>query len=605
MGVNGLLKFLQPQTTPRAISHFAGKTLGVDGYAWLHRAAVYCAEELLRDTPPTRLVQSIDSHVQLFQMHGVKLYFVFDGGRIAMKGRVEAQRRKQRESARAQYAMNGDISKGRQGIEIKPEHAAMVMKCLHARGIPCTVAPYEADAQLVYLEQNGHIDAVLSEDSDMVIFGAKVLITKADARSGKCAVIHAENLPAPLNTPEGRRAVAILAGCDYSRGVYGLGPVKATQMVHKHKSDLKIICESLLKSGQIDKEFETAAMAADLAFQYQRVWNPKKCVLDYLNPVPEELQDQLADSIIGASKKRQDAHRIAVGSIHPDNNTELKIPQDILNLASKLPLYVPARKRVMEDISFSVDKRLRTQTSANYCISPFFKQLPTPDSSFEGSISAFEDEVVLKKESQLKLHSPPPEAQKSVSGEQHGSSVKIEAPTSFSFSAASKTNTLPIVKCGNITLKPINARTADTSKKAVETDSSSNSTSRKEAVSVPQSETLAKNTMNPAKSSTFKTLGHRVLSSKQVRPNIMKTSAIPLTHRAVDHKPTSRNSVLEPLELNTFRAEPLTSAKKDIYKNSSSHLGFNKENETITADIPERSNNRFIDLRRFEYRRSG
>ena len=37
--------------------------------------------------------------------------------------------------------------------------------------IDFTVAPYEADAQLAYLARNGIVDAVISEDSDLLAFG--------------------------------------------------------------------------------------------------------------------------------------------------------------------------------------------------------------------------------------------------------------------------------------------------------------------------------------------------------------------------------------------------------------------------------------------------
>jgi len=35
------------------------------------------------------------------------------------------------------------------------------------------VAPYEADAQLAYLQKEGLVDLVITEDSDMLVFGCK------------------------------------------------------------------------------------------------------------------------------------------------------------------------------------------------------------------------------------------------------------------------------------------------------------------------------------------------------------------------------------------------------------------------------------------------
>lgn len=35
------------------------------------------------------------------------------------------------------------------------------------------VAPYEADAQLCYLEREGFVDGVITEDSDLLVFGCR------------------------------------------------------------------------------------------------------------------------------------------------------------------------------------------------------------------------------------------------------------------------------------------------------------------------------------------------------------------------------------------------------------------------------------------------
>ena len=37
----------------------------------------------------------------------------------------------------------------------------------------CIVAPYEADAQLTYLQKEGIVDVVITEDSDLLVFGCQ------------------------------------------------------------------------------------------------------------------------------------------------------------------------------------------------------------------------------------------------------------------------------------------------------------------------------------------------------------------------------------------------------------------------------------------------
>lgn len=47
------------------------------------------------------------------------------------------------------------------------------VQAARAKGIDCIVAPYEADAQLAYLNKAGIVQAVITEDSDLLAFGCK------------------------------------------------------------------------------------------------------------------------------------------------------------------------------------------------------------------------------------------------------------------------------------------------------------------------------------------------------------------------------------------------------------------------------------------------
>ena len=40
-------------------------------------------------------------------------------------------------------------------------------------GVECIVAPYEADAQLAYLSKEGVVDLIITEDSDLLVFGCR------------------------------------------------------------------------------------------------------------------------------------------------------------------------------------------------------------------------------------------------------------------------------------------------------------------------------------------------------------------------------------------------------------------------------------------------
>ena len=46
MGIQGLLPILRPVIEDAHVREFKGKTLGIDTFAWLHKAAFTCAYEL-------------------------------------------------------------------------------------------------------------------------------------------------------------------------------------------------------------------------------------------------------------------------------------------------------------------------------------------------------------------------------------------------------------------------------------------------------------------------------------------------------------------------------------------------------------------------------
>ena len=99
-------------------------------------------------------------------------------------------------------------------------------------GIPCVVAPSEADCECAALEQAGVVDAVLSDDSDVLLFGAQHVYRHAFAPSH-----HLEHYAMPAVTRatsfdrDDLVALALLLGSDYTLGVHGIGLVRAVAVL--------------------------------------------------------------------------------------------------------------------------------------------------------------------------------------------------------------------------------------------------------------------------------------------------------------------------------------------------------------------------------------
>jgi hypothetical protein len=55
-----------------------------------------------------------------------------------------------------------------------------LLQAARSQGVDCIVAPYEADAQLAYLNKAGIVQAVITEDSDLLAFGCKKVLNCSD-----------------------------------------------------------------------------------------------------------------------------------------------------------------------------------------------------------------------------------------------------------------------------------------------------------------------------------------------------------------------------------------------------------------------------------------
>ncbi len=134
-----------------------------------------------------RLISYCHSKLQLLLSAGVKPVIVFDGCRLEMKGNTEAERRKNRKEAREKAEEflrqgNGMMAQRKfaEAVDITPQMAYEFIQLLKSQGVEYYVAPYEADAQLAYLYLTKRVRAVITEDSDLLIFGVKRVLFKMD-----------------------------------------------------------------------------------------------------------------------------------------------------------------------------------------------------------------------------------------------------------------------------------------------------------------------------------------------------------------------------------------------------------------------------------------
>ncbi|KAK6498568.1 Rad2 nuclease, variant 2 [Arthrobotrys musiformis] len=352
MGINGLLPFLKSIQQPTHIKKWKGQKVAVDAYGWLHRGTISCAVDLALEKPTTRYVDYAMHRVRMLQHYGVTPYLVFDGDYLPGKKGTEVDREKRRKSSRETglellrlgrtSQAHGELQKS---IDVTPLMARRLIEELKKANVPYVVAPYEADAQMAYLERIGEVSAILSEDSDLLVFGAKCLLTKLD-QYGECIAIYRSDFPkvseaslAGWSDSEFCR-MAILSGCDYLVNIPKMGIKTAYKFVRRYRSVEKII-RAIRMDGSfiVPASYEKAFIMAEMTFRYQRVYCPISCQLISCNG-----ESILPDSVgieqehnFGGIYDSTTASKVASGDLDPITKLELRPALTQTTCSSKVP----------------------------------------------------------------------------------------------------------------------------------------------------------------------------------------------------------------------------------------------------------------------------
>ncbi|XP_055994270.1 exonuclease 1 [Sorex fumeus] len=308
MGIQGLLQFLKEASEPIHVRKYKGQVVAVDTYCWLHKGAIACAEKLAKGEPTDRYVGFCMKFVNMLLSHGIKPILIFDGCTLPSKNEVEKSRRERRQAnllKGKQLLREGKVSEAREcftrSINITHAMAHKVIKAARAQGVDCLVAPYEADAQLAYLNKVGIVQAVITEDSDLLAFGCKKVILKMDqlgngleidqARLGMCKQL------GDVFTEEKFRYMCILSGCDYLSSLRGIGLAKACKVLRLANNPdivkvIKKIGHYLKMNIVVPEDYIKGFIRANNTFLYQLVFDPIKRKLIPLNAYEDDIDPE-------------------------------------------------------------------------------------------------------------------------------------------------------------------------------------------------------------------------------------------------------------------------------------------------------------------------
>ena len=266
MGVEGLSSFLRKRA-PDAFtivdrSKYRGKRLVFDISVWIytylrqaHRRAVRGVKVDTRGRYK-EVVKSIFRMVESCLAEGVTPIFVFDGQPPPEKELTLAKRRDEKrdrqnkvnevirkwEETPAVERTRGQLAEVEKMLQsncsLPPEDVENIRDFFTKLGVPCLRSLVQADDLCASLAIEGYASAVVSTDSDFLVYGVPHLITKWMYEfAGDKQVVRLEEVSRSevLSTLEIDHdqfvGMILLMGSDYNEGVNGVGPVKALERV--------------------------------------------------------------------------------------------------------------------------------------------------------------------------------------------------------------------------------------------------------------------------------------------------------------------------------------------------------------------------------------
>ncbi|XP_047503782.1 exonuclease 1 [Pieris napi] len=335
MGITGLIPFIEKASRRANVSEFSGSTVAIDSYCWLHKGAFACADKLVRGEETDMHIRYCLKYVTMLLSRNIKPILVFDGRHLPAKAMTELKRRESRDISKkraAELLSLGKIDEARsyirRSVDITHAMALSLIKECRKRNVDCIVAPYEADSQLAYLNIKNIAQLVITEDSDLILFGCTKVLFKMDL-DGTGILVETAKLPLVMKCPIEKysfdkfRQMCIMSGCDYLSSLPGIGLAKARQFVTATQDPnfanaLRKLPSFFNRSNLVvTDEYRENFLKAEATFRHQYVYNPIERNMCRLED-PDDADVELALCVnAGELLDPKTAFQLALGNLDP------------------------------------------------------------------------------------------------------------------------------------------------------------------------------------------------------------------------------------------------------------------------------------------------
>lgn len=267
MGIKNLNSVIKESMKKTTFDKLRGSIIGVDFSLFLYRF-VY------NNNNP---VECFLRQVHLFFRHKILPVYVIDGEsplekQVTLDKRAQKRQKlydtiadlldKQSEnnSPTTSFRITSEITKlERRCVVFSQKTVQDILYFFELLGIPVIQENEEADFILAKLSAANKIDYILSDDSDVLAFGAKRVLKNFCIKEEKCEIYKMEEILANLGvTLEKFVDICIMCGCDYTTKIRNMNCGKSLQLILQWGSIEEVAknTEYVIDMGQIGKARE-------------------------------------------------------------------------------------------------------------------------------------------------------------------------------------------------------------------------------------------------------------------------------------------------------------------------------------------------------------
>jgi flap endonuclease-1 len=227
MGIKNLLKFLYNFSNIIKIKHisdFYNKRIAIDISILLYQSVISIrnsGHDIVNNDNMviSHIIGLLNKILNLLES-GIIPVFVFDGKPPIIKNKLLAQRKEIKLKAMEKYKstdnMEDKIKFFKRCVSITKEQMDDCRELLTAMGLPYINATEEADSVLADLCKNNMVHAVLTEDMDILTFGAPRIIRNVMSLNKPIIEINLNDILTTLNITHNEFIeLCIYFGCDY------------------------------------------------------------------------------------------------------------------------------------------------------------------------------------------------------------------------------------------------------------------------------------------------------------------------------------------------------------------------------------------------------